>query len=157
LGSLVHRTSLAHRQGSSSRVTATTDTEMTVARPGRDQVFWWALTRRCHGYSRRTYSNGKVTAPLRIMYGTHKTQTTLCPPEGPGWSISSTCDSSTCAFTTNSSCAKAAGPGTRRACQQAPRAARTTAGSLSTNPGSDGCSHPTSSLPDHIAHGRRQR
>jgi hypothetical protein len=28
---------------------------MTVARPGRDQVFLWALTRRCHGYSRRTY------------------------------------------------------------------------------------------------------
>jgi hypothetical protein len=29
-------------------------------------------------------------------------------------------------------------------------------GSLSTNPGSDGYSHPTPSLPDHIAHGRRQ-
>jgi hypothetical protein len=142
-------------------VTATTDTEMTVARPGRDQIFWWALTRRCHGYSRRTYSSGKVTAPLQIMYGTHKTQTTLCPPEGPGWSLSSTCASSTCAFTTNSSCARAAGPGTPPVRRGGPaskrRAARTTAGSLSTNPGSDGCSHPTPSLPDHTAHGRRQR
>jgi hypothetical protein len=143
-------------------VTATTDTVITVARPGRDQFFWWAMTGRCHGYSRRTYSSGKVTAPLR---STHKTQTTLCPPEGPGWSISSTCASSTCAsstcaFTTNSSCARAADPGTppvQRACQQAPRAARTTAGSLPTNSGSDGRSHPTSSLPDHIAHGRKQR